>query len=292
MGTRVVGLIGYPVAHSISPLFQQAAFDALGIDVRYERWQTEADELALRVGTLRQRRFLGANVTVPHKEGVPSLLDRVEPSASRAGAVNTVCNRDGVLVGLNTDISGFRRALRDSGGFDAGGRRVTVLGAGGAARAVVIALEQEGAQRVMLANRHPARAARLVHDLRTDPGPDLVRLDWEEAVSAENLRTTDLLVNCSTLGLAGTMEVEETPVPREHLHDRLFVCDIVANPLLTPLLCDARAAGARTMGGLAMLVYQGAASFEQWTGQAAPIDTMMRAAVSAMDRTAGSGKQA
>src|SRR5690242_7189756 len=181
---RLAGLIGQPVAHSISPHFQQAAFDALGIAARYERWETAASGLVARVEALREPRFLGANVTVPHKKAVPSLLDEVDETARRAGAVNTIANRNGRLAGSNTDISGFRRALREAGGFDVSGARAIVLGAGGAARAVVLALEQEGAATVGVANRHAGRAARVVEELRSDTGPRLIVLDWAAAVSA------------------------------------------------------------------------------------------------------------
>ncbi len=289
--SRLAGLIGTPVAHSISPVFQQAAFDALGINACYERWETTPEQLPARMGSLRHKRFMGANVTVPHKEAVIAFLDEIAPSARRAGAVNTVCNRSGTLSGTNTDISGFRRALRDSGGFDARGQRATVLGAGGAARAIVIALEQEGASVVAIANRHAERARRLTDELQSDAGPELIPLAWEDAVSVSHLRDTDLLIHCTTLGMAGSRWANESAVPGANLGGRLFVCDIVANPLLTPLLRSAAAAGARILGGLAMLVYQGAASFEEWTGRSAPIEVMMSAAEAAMVHEAGARKQ-
>ena len=278
----LLGLIGDPVGHSISPVFQQAAFDALGIAARYERWQTSLEELPARIATLRREPYLGANVTVPHKEAVLALLDEVEHLARRAGAVNTI-RRDGArLFGANTDVTGFRRALREAGGFAAGGKRAIVLGAGGAARAVILALEQEGTAAVAVANRHPERAERLVRELRTDASPDLVTLAWDEATSATALRGVDLLVHCTTLGMAGSPGDGVSPVSAAALHARLFVCDIVANPLETPLLRAARAAGARGLSGLAMLVYQGAAAFTLWTGAAAPVDAMLAAAERAM----------
>ncbi len=287
---QLTGLIGQPVAHSISPLFQQAAFDALGIDARYERWETAAEALPVRVGALRAPGFLGANVTVPHKESVQPMLDEADETAYRAGAINTIVNRDGRLLGYNTDVAGFRRALREVGGFDAAGKRAVVLGSGGAARAVVLALEQEGAATVCVANRHADRAVRLVDDLRSDGGPTLVALEWQQAVSADILRSANLLINCTSIGLAGTARVNASPIVGPVLDEHLFVCDLVANPLLTPLLRQARDAGARGLGGLAMLVYQGADSFERWTGQAAPLAIMMRAAESAMGAAAGAGK--
>lgn len=278
----LLGLIGDPVGHSISPVFQQAALDALGIAARYERWQTPAAELPARIATLRRDPYLGANVTVPHKEAALALLDEVDHLARRAGAVNTIRREGERLLGANTDVAGFRRALREAGGFAAGGKRAIVLGAGGAARAVILALEQEGAAAVAVANRHPERAERLVRELRTDAAPDLVTLPWQEATAAAALRGADLLVHCTTLGMAGSAGAGVSPVAEDALHARLFVCDIVANPLETPLLRAAGAVGARGLGGLPMLVYQGAAAFTLWTGAAAPIDVMLAAAERAM----------
>jgi shikimate dehydrogenase len=285
-----VGLLGYPLAHSISPVFQQAAFDALGIDARYERWPVPPEALPGRLQRLRDTRILGANVTVPHKEAVIPWLDAIEEIARRVGAVNTIVRQGERLLGTNTDVDGFRRALRESGGFDPGGKRALVLGAGGAARAVVLALLQDGAARIAIANRHPERAERLAGDLGDDTRASVHVVDWEEAAGGSGLRNTDLLVHCTTLGLAGSQHAGASPLADGVLHRDLFVCDIVANPLETPLLRQARAAGADRLGGLPMLVFQGAASFERWTGRPAPAAVMMDAALSAMDETGQSGK--
>ncbi|HZU76874.1 MAG TPA: shikimate dehydrogenase [Dehalococcoidia bacterium] len=280
--TRIAGLIGHPVGHSISPQFQQAAFDALGIDARYERWDTPPEGLAPRVAALRHEPYLGANVTVPHKEAVLPLLDAVEPLAHRAGAVNTIVREDGRLRGYNTDVAGFRRALAERGSFSAAAKRALVLGAGGAARAVVLALELEAARSVTVANRRHERALRLVEELRSRSGPPLTALPWEAAQQPEMLRSVELLVHCTTIGMAGSAAARELPVRPEALAPHVFVCDVVANPRRTPLLLAAEAAGCRTLGGLPMLVYQGAASFELWTGRAAPVAVMLAAADEAM----------
>jgi shikimate dehydrogenase len=285
--TRRIGLIGYPVRHSISPIFQQAALDALGIDARYEAWETPPTLLQERFTTLHAADILGANVTVPHKEAALAYVDRIDPLARRAGAINTIYRAGNVLAATNTDIAGFRRALREAGGFAAAGARALVLGAGGAARAVVLALEMEGAASIAVANRTEERARRLVADLRSDAGPDLFPLPWEEAVSREMLAGIDLLVHCTTLGLAGSPQAGASPVAAAALHAGLFVADVVANPRETPLLRAARAAGARTLDGLPMLVYQGAEAFALWTGQPAPVAVMLAAAEAAMERHAG-----
>jgi shikimate dehydrogenase len=276
------GVIGFPVGHSISPAFQQAAFDRLGIPVRYARWETPPDELAQRIGELRDRRCLGANITIPHKERVLALLDEIEPLAQQVGALNTICWNEGRLVGVNTDVIGFRRALHEEAGWPVTGRHVVVLGAGGAARAVVLALAQDGATCISIANRHPERAAMLVAEIGTRITTELRAIPWLQATGAEELSRTQLLVNCTALGMAGSAQAGECPVTSGVMHRDLLIFDIVANPLRTPLIRAAEQAGAVHLSGLAMLVYQGAAAFERWTGRAAPIATMMGAATAAM----------
>ncbi len=279
--TARAGLIGHPVGHSISPIFQQAGFDALGLDACYEAWDTTPEALVERVALLRGDGYLGANVTVPHKEAVLSLVDEPDHLVRRVGALNTIFRRRGVLHASNTDVGGFRRSLHTAG-FDAAGTRALVLGAGGAARAIVLALELDGALSVAITNRSAERAQRLARELRSDAGPDLVAVPWEEAVSAPHLAAVDLLINCTTLGLAGSAGAARSPVAAEALHAGLFVADIVANPLQTPLLHEARRAGAGTLGGLPMLVYGGAEAFTLWTERPAPVEVMLHAAEAAM----------
>lgn len=280
--TSIAGLIGDPVAHSVSPVFQQAALAALGIDGRYEAWRTPAADLDTRVAALRAPGMLGANVTIPHKRAVIHLLDHVDPAAARTGAVNTIVNRAGVLHGFNTDISGFLGALRVDGGVDPAGVRVAVLGAGGAARAVVWALIAAGAAHVLVLNRTVARAEALVADLADGRGA-AAALPEDAATAGALLRDRQLLVNCTSIGMRHSAIEQASPVPLAAIPAGAFVADIVANPAVTPLLRDAAARGCGTLGGLSMLVRQGAASFELWTGRPAPLDVMMAAARRAME---------
>ncbi|HEY8491552.1 MAG TPA: shikimate dehydrogenase [Dehalococcoidia bacterium] len=279
--TALVGLIGHPVSHSVSAVFQQAAFDYLGIDARYEPWDTPPAALAARVAALRSEPYLGANVTIPHKEAALRYVDRADPSVERTGALNTIVRRDGALEAYNTDVAGFRRALAEDAGFRAAGRRAVVLGAGGAARAVVWALAEEKASHVYVWNRSPERAAALVASLRAH-----VRTSHLEAVAAEGLarvlRDCDLLVNSTSVGMRHSEGEGRLPLPAELIPPRITVCDVVANPLETPLLAAARARRCTVVGGLPMLVYQGAASFELWTGVPAPLAVMATAARRAM----------
>jgi shikimate dehydrogenase len=284
----IAGLIGDPVAHSVSPAFQQAAFDALGIAARYEAWQTPAAALPARVAALRAPGVLGANVTVPHKQAVMPLLDDLDPAARRAGAVNTIVNRDGRLIGFNTDIAGFITALREDGGLDPAGMTAAVLGAGGAGRAVVVALLDAGAARILVLNRTVDRAEALVRDLTDGSGRLAAGALPSRADHAAPLRAAGLLVHCTSIGMRHSRDEGALPIPAEAIPPDAFVADIVANPLVTPLLRAARERGCRTLGGLPMLVRQGAASFELWTGQPAPVDVMAAAATRAMmGRNAG-----
>jgi len=276
---KYVGVIGYPLKHSLSPAFQQAALDHLGLDIRYEAWETPPDRLAARVERLRAPDHLGANVTIPHKEAVIPLLDEMDELARRTGAVNTIVNRQGRLHGYNTDVGGFLRALRQDAAFDPAGRRVLVAGAGGAGRAVAVGLIETGASSITFIDLVSSRATRLVEDLRPIAGGTQLnalpatRVSWETAAAA-----CQLLINCTPVGLAGTPEEKESPVPTDVIPESALVFDLVYRPQETVLMAAARRRGARVLGGLHMLVYQGAASFQMWTGCEAPVDVMFAAA--------------
>ncbi len=270
MTNRVV-LIGHPVAHSFSGAMQQAAFDALGIDARYELWDRRQIDLAEAVAELRGEDFLGANVTIPHKEHVVSLVDRLSEDAQATGAVNTI-SRDGKkLVGHNTDVAGFKVALDKVVGKQKMPRQAVVLGAGGASRAVVSALISEGFQRIVIFNRHLHRGEALVkHFGRSAAHMDLRAMPWHESVIEAELSKTKVLVNATSVG----MGPGETPIPAELLPPDLFVVDLIYNPPVTQLLKDAAAARDAALGGEVMLLRQGALAFELWTGKPAPIEAM------------------
>jgi len=264
-------VIGNPVAHSLSPALHQPALDERGIPAIYERWHTLGADLASRVESLRDPEILGASVTVPHKIAVMSMIDEVSPAARRAGAVNTIVNRGGALFGDNTDIYGFGVTVSDA----LGGRTpqiAIVLGAGGAARAVVLALEAARAAEIVVANRDDGRARQLAQDLQPAPVQPM-RLD-DEFLTRE-LPRADLLVNATSLG----WHPGETPVALPYL-DLLPASAVVADLTYrdTDLLLAARARGLETADGLSMLVHQGARAFELWTGSPAPVETMLAAA--------------
>lgn len=280
--TRLVGLIGYPVAHSLSPAMHNAAFAALGLDWCYVALPVQPERLEEAVKGLPALGFRGANVTLPYKEQVAKLVEALSPEAEALGAVNTLVVEEGKLVGHNSDWLGFLRALEE-GGFDPSERKAVVLGAGGGARAVVYALARRGC-RVLVLNRTLSRAEALVASLSSHlPNASLVALPLTEGRLAQGLDGAELLVNATSLGMAP--QVAASPIPEDVvLPSHLTVFDLVYIPQETRLLQRARAAGARAIGGLGMLIYQGAEAFRLWTGQEAPIEVMQRAALHRLER--------
>jgi shikimate dehydrogenase len=270
--TGRIGLIGDPVAHSLSPAFQQAAFDALGIPVRYELWRTSVEEVPARLAALRSGEIYGANVTVPHKEAFAAAVDRLSEVARRAGAVNTLMLDDeGQLFGDNTDVHGFIQPLlaRD---FPFAERAVVVLGAGGAARAVVVALLDAGIQGITIANRTIERADALASDLNDARIATCTLAEADRAASGAGLA-----INATALGWHDEAPVGETFY--RQLAPGALAYDLTYRD--TPFLAAAASAGLETLDGLPMLVHQGARSFELWTRRSAPVELMMQAAEAA-----------
>ena len=276
--TRQLGILGYPLAHSISPAFQQAALDHLGIDARYDSWPTAPEDLAGKVEQLRNGDVLGSNVTIPHKESVIPLLDELDDGARAIGGVNTILNQNGRLKGYNTDAPGFMRGLREDGGFEPRGTRVVVVGAGGVARAVTYALAGARVSSLTIVNRTLKRAQRLAQELR-GTFKDVV---LEALESLEEGMVYDLLVNCTSIGTKHGETEGILPVSEHLIHAGVLVYDLVYNPPETRLIEAAKERGAKTVGGLPMLIYQGAEAFRLWTGKEAPVEVMFEAAKEAL----------
>lgn len=275
--TRLVGLLGWPVRHSLSPVLHNAAFRDLDLDLVYLALPTPPDRLATIVEALGAVEVLGANVTVPHKESVIGLCDRLTEEAQVVGAVNTLLWDGDGLVGDNTDALGLGRVLRDDLGIERAVRAV-VLGTGGASRACAVALGRAGAE-VTFVGRRPEAASRVaslaseVGAART-AGIDLA----DDAPVRQAVSAADLLVNATPLGLEG----EELPAPFMELREGQIAYDLVYRPPETPFLVAAKRTGADAHHGLGMLVAQAAESFRRWTGHDAPTATMSAAGLAAL----------
>lgn len=276
---KVVGLIGYPLKHSISPRFQQAGFDFLGLPVTYEAWETPPDRVHEAIARVRQPDCLGMNVTVPHKQTVMPLVDEVDPKAARIGAVNTIRNEGGRLTAYNTDADGLVRALEDHG-FILRGAKVAIIGAGGVGRAAAFAFAWADVAELTILARRADQAWTLAQAVEPEL-PGRVHSAWLPQ-EGNDLRDRDLIVNCTSVGMLHSSGEGESPLPSRAIGRDALVYDLVYNPPLTPLLAAAKEAGAKTLGGLPMLVYQGAAAFELWTGQKPPIGLMMARAEEAL----------
>ncbi len=271
----VVGVIGSPIAHSLSPLLHNAAFAALGL----AGWQSFAFEVPEgeaggALADMRRRDVRGLSVTMPHKAAVASLVDVTSDVARRLGAVNCVLNRDGVLTGTNTDGQGFVDSLVRGVGFDPSARRCLVIGAGGAARAVILALADAGAAEVAVVNRTTSRAAEAAA-LAGSAGSVV----WGDVAGA--VARADLVVNATPLGMTGSQSAESWPVAPDLLRAGQVAADLVYAPRPTSWLEGAVARGATPLDGLGMLVHQAAAQLVLWTGREAPVEEMWQAAETA-----------
>lgn len=272
--TRVAAVIGDPVGHSLSPTIQNAAFARTGLDWVYVAFAVSAGAGGAAVDAMRTLRIAGLNVTMPHKESVAAACDELTPDARLLGAVNTVWRRDdGVVVGDSTDGEGFVRSLVEDGA-DPSGRRVLVLGAGGASRSIALALGRVGAQ-LTIAARRP-EAAEVTAALA--PGAKAVAMDRVHDVLGE----AEIIVNVTPLGMKG----EPPPFDIERLHADQFIAETVYHPMETPLLAAIRARGLAGTNGLGMLIHQAALAFERWTGVDAPVEVMRAAALDVLERAA------
>ncbi len=252
-----------------------AAFAHLGLAADYQALDVLPQQLQTTLEMLRKTEVYGANVTIPHKLAVMPLLDELSDTAKAIGAVNTIINNDGWLLGHNTDAAGFLRALSEDAGFDPQGQTALMIGAGGAARAVAYALLKAGVGKLMIYNRSQARAQALANDF-SELGQIFVLAKTE---LSDRAKSADLLVNCSSVGMAKEgCDPNISPLPATALPRTGLVCDIIYRPAQTKLLRDASSQGLKTQNGLAMLVYQGAESFKAWTGLSAPVAVMRAAA--------------
>ncbi len=272
---ELVGVLGDPVAENPTGVMQEAAFRATGLNWRYLTIQVKPDDLADAIKGVRAFGMRGINLTIPHKVEVIQYLDEIAPDAQKIGAVNTVRRVGDHLIGENTDGKGFLRGLQVDAHFDPAGKRVVILGAGGAARAISTELALAGAAELLIVNRTKQRGEDMVNDVRYRTGAAISYIPWKETYVVPP--EVDLLVNATSIGLYP--HVDDMPdVNLERAKPDLLVCDVVFNPVETRLLRAARERGLPTLDGLSMLVYQGVIGFELWTGRDAP-EAVMKAAL-------------
>jgi shikimate dehydrogenase len=273
--TRVCGLIGDPIEHTLSPTIQNAAFQVLKLDYAFLAFKVKSSQVEAAVNGMRALNIRGLNVTMPYKSAVINYIDRVDLSAQIVNSVNTILNKENLLLGFNTDGVGALRALRENG-VEPKGRKVLLLGAGGAARAIAYTLAKE-ADELAILNRTLKEAQNLARMLERTLNKKVVAGSLSQREIQQNLQDSDILVNATSVGMKP--DADESPVAPKLLHPDMAVMDIVYNPMETKLAKHAEAAGAKVVSGVEMLIYQGAASFEIWTGKSAPVEVMRKAAL-------------
>jgi shikimate dehydrogenase len=283
--TRVCGVIGDPIEHTLSPAIHNAAFDHLKLDFIFLAFRVKAADLENAVRGMRGLGIHGLNVTMPHKSTVIDYLDKVDSTVKFLGSANTILNKNGKLSGFNTDGVGALKALRENG-TELSEKKVLLLGAGGAAKAIAFALAEEVGELAVL-NRATEKAKKLAEALGRMFNKKVVGDALSPDTIAKNLRGSDVLINATSVGMHP--KVNQSIVTPQWLRSDLTVMDIVYNPVETKLAKDAKAAGAKVISGVEMLIYQGAASFEIWTGRSAPIGVMRRAALNKLS-SAGASK--
>lgn len=275
---RICGVIADPIGHTVSPAMHNAAFEQAGIDYLYVPFQVKKEELGKAITGMRALNIRGLNVTIPHKIAVIPFLDELDDLAQRIGAVNTIVNDDGVLRGYNTDATGFLRALLERG-VEPREKKVVILGAGGASRAISLILAERGSNLVIV-NRTWDKAKEQADRISQVCQREVQALKLDRENLAKALNKADILVNTTSVGMSP--DIEETPVTANLIKPPVIVVDIVYNPIKTRLLREAEAAGAETISGIDMLVWQGALAFEKWTGLKAPVKVMREEAIKAL----------
>jgi shikimate dehydrogenase len=268
--TKVLCVIGHPIEHSMSPVMHNAALKELSLDFIYLAFDVPPKDLEKAVLGFKKHDIKGINVTIPHKEAIINYLDKIDPLAEKIGAVNTIKDINGQLIGRNTDAFGAKKALIDTG-FELTGKKALIIGAGGAARAISFALSDE-VDEIFICNKTGERAIKLAKDLKDSTKTNATGRTLSNDVLKSLIEKVDLLINTTPLGMYP--DVEKTPIPRKLLADHLFVYDIIYNPLKTQLVKDASEIGCKTLNGIDMFINQGALAFEWWTDMKPNLNTM------------------
>jgi shikimate dehydrogenase len=283
--TQVCGVIGDPIEHTLSPTIHNAAFNHLGLDFVFLAFRVKTADLENALRGIRGLGIHGLNVTMPHKNAVTAYLDELDEAVKFLGSTNTILNKEGKLSGFNTDGVGALNAIRENG-IELAEKKLLLLGAGGAAKAIAFTLAKEVGELVVL-NRAGGKSKELAERLTRTLGKKVVGSALTLDAIADNLQDSDVLINATSVGM--NPAANQSIVPPHLLRSDLTVMDIVYDPVETKLAKNAKAAGAKVISGVEMLIYQGAASFEIWTGHSAPIEVMRKAALNKLSGT-GEGK--
>lgn len=262
--TKLIILLGNPLGHSLSAPMHNRVFEKLDLDYCYMPVQVTPKDLQTVFAGLMKMNVAGFNVTIPHKIRIINYLDTLDPLAATIGAVNTICINDGKTRGYNTDGEGFIRSLEEEGNISVQGKRIFLLGCGGAARAIAMTLAFRGAEKIFIGNRTLAKAEALATEINAKMGPCAMAIEAGSEDRKETIKTCDILVNTTSIGMHP--RDKESPIDSDLLFEHLVVADIVYNPHTTRLLSNAQAKGCKIVHGLGMLIYQGAAGFKLWTG--------------------------
>lgn len=264
--TKKIGILGWPLGHSLSPLMHNAAFTALDLDYVYVPLPVQPENLAQAVAGLKAMDFTGANVTIPHKVAIMSYLDEIDPSAQFVGAVNTILIKEGKCIGYNTDSQGFIQSLTRKS-VTIRGKKAVVIGAGGAARAVASGLIQNGIHQITIGARNSLKAQEFTNFFPNFK--NLLGCNWQDSTFTNQVKECDILINSTPIGMS-TSEKEELPILWENVNQDATICDLIYNPPMTAFLNSAQIRGYRIVNGAGMLVEQGALAFELWTDKQAP----------------------
>ncbi|MFA6450588.1 MAG: shikimate dehydrogenase [bacterium] len=268
--TEIYGIIGWPVEHSLSPAMHNAAFEHFGMNARYVPMPVEADALGGAAAGIRALNIKGVNLTVPHKVRIIEYLDAIEGVAAELEAVNVVDNRGGKLTGRNTDAEGFRQSLMEAG-VEAVGRLAAVVGAGGASRAVIRALQAAGAEKIYLFNRTHEKAVAIAEKASGKGIAPVLPVKYSDAGARDILRDCAIIINATSLGLSRN---DPPPIDPEPIHSGQTLVDLIYRPAETAFLAAGAAKGAKTVNGYGMLVFQALEAFRIWTGSAPPASVM------------------
>ncbi|MFD0588161.1 shikimate dehydrogenase [Paenibacillus sp. GCM10027627] len=275
--TVLYGVIGDPIRQSKSPIMMNRAFRETGVNGAYAAFHIAGDALPSFIGGVRAMGIRGVNVTIPHKQRVMELLDEIDPGARVIGAVNTIVNENGRLIGYNTDGIGYVRSLKEEAAPELGGKRIVVIGAGGAARGIVYALLGENPASIAIANRTVDRAEELAASF--DSGAAVLTAASVDQLAAL-CQDADIVINTTSVGMFP--HAGDSPMPGHWLKPGAIASDLIYNPLKTEFLRQAEAHGCKAHGGLGMFIYQGAYAFEYWTGRPAPVSAMREEVLAAM----------